>query len=230
MTTLKKMLIRMLMKESPQKSFFMLQELDPQHESHAYLRRYKRARYGRWQPRANSLYELSALQACLLSLGRRNEVIALALAIRPLISEQDLLASEVLRQEVLSLGAYAARLDGNTEMVDDLLRSWGSVPFGWRSRTSPRELARYYAVVGTEEDVVFQGLADLHGAKASERLLTLCRYWLWLLTDHLILLYQLPLVEHLQKANITETMVLDKIAICQPVVEQLLELKRRESE
>ena len=54
--------------------------------------------------------------------------------------------------------------------------------------------------------------------------------WLWLLTDHLILDYQLPAVEKLQQANITTSVVLDRIAIYEAVVKQLLELKRLESE
>jgi hypothetical protein len=218
------------MTDAPKKSFPMLEELDWRHESHSYLFRYKRARSGRWNSRARSLYDLSTLQALLLSLGRRNEVIVLAIAIRPLVSDQDRLASEVLRERVLSPGAYAAHLEGNIEVAEDILSYWGQAPFGQRLRATPSQLSQEYRIIGSKEDELLQGLTEIRGESASLRLSKTCRQWLWLLTDHLILDYQLPAVEKLQQANITTSVVLDRIAIYEPVVKQLLELKRLESE
>ena len=135
-------------------------ELDPAKEEHAYLRRYKRDHFAHVKSTVNLLYGVSALQVCLLSLGRREEVVRLSQRIHAHIAPEEvralellqsgaspegaetaaLLALEIFREEVMPLGARAAQAVGSNETFAALLTMWGPVPVGWRSRTKVAKL------------------------------------------------------------------------------------------
>src|SRR5258708_16139607 len=181
-------------------------ELDPASEKHAYLKRYKRARFGSDKPMVNFLYDVSALQASLVTLGRSAEAIRIAYAVRPHVPQDTLLAYEILREEVISAGAYAAGSDEPNDTGRDLLTTWGETPFGWRSRTSPKKLAGYYSILGSKKDVALEGLDGLHGKEALDRLFTLGRYLLMLFTDRIILMYGLAGVDRLLHSRLTPRM------------------------
>jgi hypothetical protein len=222
----------------PFETRLLIPELDPYHETHAYLRSYKEARLGHWQASVTPLSELSELQVFLLCLDRRTEVLAITLAVRPLIADHDdwqtkegharSWAREIFRAELLSLGAYAAKLDQKDEVVQDLLRGWGPKIFGWRARSKPADIEKNYKIAGSSKDPLLKHLDNLHGEEASKRLHFLCRQWMWLLTDHLIVTHRLAGVELLERVGVTQSMILSRAAVCEPIIKQLLELKRLE--
>jgi hypothetical protein len=114
----------------------LLPELDPAKEEHAYLRRYKRDHFADNPSTVNLLYGVSALQVCLLSLGRLEEVVRLSQEIRIRIGPEEararellqskaapegtdtaaLLTFEILREEIMPLGARAAHSMGLNEI------------------------------------------------------------------------------------------------------------------
>jgi hypothetical protein len=227
----------------------LLPELDPAKEEHAYLRRYKRDHFADNPSTVNLLYGVSALQVCLLSLGRLEEVVRLSQEIRISIGPEEararellqskaapegtdtaaLLTFEILREEIMPLGARAAHSMGLNETFAGLLTMWGPVPVGWRSRTKVTKLTGYYRVLGNpRKDVLLQGLTGLQGDKASERLFGLCRVLIMLFTDQLMFANRLPGVERLEEAAISKSMVSERIPVYQSAVEELLESKRRE--
>lgn len=227
----------------------LLPELDPAKEEHAYLRRYKRDHFAHGASSVNLLYGVSALQVCLLLLGRREEVVRLSQRIHAHIAPEEvrarellqskaspegtdtaaLLTFEIFREEVMPLGARAAQAVGLNETFAGLLTMWGPVPVGWRSRTKVTKLTEYYRVLGNpRKDVSLQGLTGLQGDKASERLFTLCRLLIMLFTDQLMFANRLPGVERLEEAAISESMVSERIPTYQSAVEDLLESKRKE--
>lgn len=210
--------------------FLKLPQLDPQIEEHAFLRRYKRARYERWRPAGNSMYELAVLQACLFSLGRLQEITELAIAMQPLVPREIIFAWEVFRTEVLSIGAYAAQSRGKYDEANQLLADWGTSAFGMFSRVGPNDLAKDYAIVGSADDELLQGIETLRDAHATGRLIDSCRRSIWLHTHLLVLRNRLAGVEKLDRAGVSESKILETIAICEPVLVHLLEVKRRESE
>ena len=168
-----------------------IQEIHFEAEDHEFLREYKRRRFVQPRSLVQFLYDISALQASLICLSRFEEVIRLAQLVRPHVpdgeSTSDRLAKEIFGEEIVSLGAYAARVTRREDAAAEMLGYWGNKAFGWRSRTRPHEMSSYYEIMCSSKDVVLVGLDGLVGEDASERLFTLCRALLLVLTDYVIL-------------------------------------------
>jgi hypothetical protein len=177
--------------------FSSIAELDPAREPHPYLRQYKLEREERWHFNTiGPLQDLSVLLGYLLCLERRDEVIRITRAVHPLVPSEPW-QSEIFQTEILSLGAYAAHLDHRRDEVADMLRNWNATHLGWRARTKTGQLAKSYAAMGTEKDIIVQGHVEWNGSPI------LCHAWIGLVTNLLILFYRLAGEDLLRNAKIT---------------------------